>query len=48
VAEEVEFLLAMSESTQTVCRALGMAPPAVQRALYRAGRLDLARRIEVK
>jgi hypothetical protein len=48
VVHEVEFLLTMGESAETVCRALGMAPPAVQRALYRAGRLDLARRIGAK
>lgn len=46
VVEEFEFFLAMGEATHRICEALRMSPGAVQRALYRAGRLDLARRIE--
>ncbi len=47
VMEELEFFLSLGEAPNAVCNALRMSPSAVQRACFRAGRPDLARRVEV-
>lgn len=44
--EDVEFLVSTGETAPAIAARLGRAPATLSRALYRAGRADLARPFE--